>query len=102
MAEMLPEYAVEAIIRDNMNAASFAWERVANSALEAWNEIRNEAVRPSILLRPALVIDGNQWCALYGEDLQAGVAGFGESPALAFSDFDRNWAAALTTEVRHV
>ena len=23
--------------------------------------------------------DGDQWCALYGEDLQVGVAGFGET-----------------------
>lgn len=32
------------------------------------------------------VKDGNQWCALYGEDLQAGIAGFGNTPFLAMVD----------------
>lgn len=30
--------------------------------------------------------DGNQWCALYGEDLQVGIAGFGKTPFLAMAD----------------
>lgn len=30
--------------------------------------------------------DGNQWCALYGEDLQVGIAGFGNTPFLAMAD----------------
>jgi len=30
--------------------------------------------------------DGNQWCALYGEDLQSGIAGFGNTPFLAMAD----------------
>ena len=30
--------------------------------------------------------DGDQWCALYGEDLQAGIAGFGNTPFLAMAD----------------
>jgi len=35
---------------------------------------------PHVLMRPKLSIDGDQWCALYGENLQDGVAGFGDSP----------------------
>jgi len=27
--------------------------------------------------------DGDQWCALVGEDLQEGIAGFGPNPSLA-------------------
>lgn len=46
---------------------------------------------PSVLMRPTLSIDGNMWCALYGHNLVEGVAGFGESPALAMADFDKNW-----------
>ena len=30
--------------------------------------------------------DGDQWCALHGEDLQAGIAGFGNTPFLAMAD----------------
>lgn len=47
--------------------------------------------RPSVLYRPSLSIDGDQWCVLYGKDLQSGVAGFGESPAKAMEDFDKVW-----------
>jgi hypothetical protein len=43
------------------------------------------------VLRPKLFPDGNQWCALYGENLQEGVAGFGDTPAEAMLDFDRNF-----------
>lgn len=52
--------------------------------------------RPSAVFRPRLSVDGNQWCALYGDNLQDGVAGFGDSPADAMWDFDRNWSAKLT------
>ena len=46
---------------------------------------------PSVLYRPKLFIDGNQWCALYGDNLQDGVAGFGDSPKEAMNAFDRAW-----------
>lgn len=32
--------------------------------------------------------DGNQWCVLWGQDLQVGIAGFGPSPEAAINDFD--------------
>lgn len=51
-----------------------------------------ERMRPFYLLRPALRLDGNQWCALYGENLQEGVAGFGDTPAKAAEAFDVAWA----------
>lgn len=50
-----------------------------------------EHSRPAAVFRPRLYIDGNQWCALYGENLQDGVAGFGDSPSSAMDDFDRAW-----------
>jgi hypothetical protein len=54
-----------------------------------------EMARPSTVLRPAISIDGNKWCALYGANLQDGVAGFGDSPAEAFAEFDKAWQARL-------
>jgi hypothetical protein len=51
-----------------------------------------EMSRPSVLFRPKLSIDGNQWCALYGENLQDGCAGFGDSPEKAMMAFDVEWA----------
>lgn len=57
--------------------------------------VGGEMVRPSVLMRPTITLDGNAWCALYGEDLQVGVAGFGKSPADAMTDFDTKWAEQL-------
>lgn len=57
--------------------------------------VRDEAGRPSAIYRPSISIDGNQWCALYGENLQDGVAGFGDSPADAMASFDAAWRANL-------
>lgn len=36
-------------------------------------------------------IDGNQWSYLLGDDLQTGIAGFGDSQALAITDFNKNF-----------
>ena len=54
-----------------------------------------EMMRPSVQYRPSLAIDGDHWRALYGENLQDGVAGFGKSPELAMLDFDKSWAEKL-------
>lgn len=53
--------------------------------------IEQEATRPSVLMRPSLSIDGNQYCALYGDNLQDGVAGFGDTPEAAMRSFDLAW-----------
>jgi hypothetical protein len=50
---------------------------------------------PSAIYRPNIGRCGNQWGALYGDNLQEGVAGFGDSPAAAMADFDKNWNAKL-------
>jgi len=34
--------------------------------------------------------DGNQWCYLYGENLQEGISGFGDTIILACMDFYEN------------
>jgi hypothetical protein len=46
-------------------------------------------------MRPALSLDGNKWIALYGENLQEGVVGIGDSPAEAMRDFDRAWVTSV-------
>ena len=69
----------------------------ANSSAAAQQESAAiEAQRPSYLYRPTVTLDGDQWCALYGPDLQVGVAGFGDSPALAMEAFDRAWVTPIT------
>lgn len=52
---------------------------------------------PHVLMRPAVYPDGDQWCALYGENLQEGVAGFGDTPELAVRAFDEAWRGQRLT-----
>lgn len=65
-------------------------------AQEQMIAVAHEWQRPSVLLRPRVYIDGSQWCALYGDDLQNGVAGFGASPDAAMRDFDQVWHRKFT------
>lgn len=55
-----------------------------------------ELARPSAVYRPSIGPDGNKWCALYGDDLATGVAGFGDTPDEAMRDFDQNWLKQKT------
>lgn len=66
-------------------------DSVTHSARLAFDAMLANAGEPHVLMRPTLSIDGNQWCALYGVNLHDGVAGFGDTPAKAMVDFDKNW-----------
>lgn len=91
--------AVEQAFRDCNISHYFEMQmHSANSAHAAHEETAIAARAPHVLMRPALSIDGNQWCALYGANLQDGVAGFGDSPELAMQDFDRNWKEVLAAK----
>ena len=49
--------------------------------------------------------DGNQVCALYGKDLQEGVAGFGDTLGEALLDFSKDWLKnkkVFATELKEV
>jgi len=50
-----------------------------------------ECAKPSVIYRPDLTFDGSMWCAIYGRNLQNGVAGFGVSPEEAMWDFNIQW-----------
>ncbi len=65
----------------------------ADMAKAAWQEAAWEQQRPSVVFKPTLSKDGNMWCALFGENLQEGVAGFGETPAKAMYAFDTAWTS---------
>ncbi len=47
------------------------------------------------LLKPSLQRDGDQWCVLYGDDLQVGISGFGNSPSLAIQEWNKQWYAPI-------
>ena len=50
------------------------------------------------MLSVKLSVDGNQYCYLLGEDLQSGIAGFGETPHLAMLDFNESCYIRKTNE----
>ena len=57
----------------------------------SWQEASAEYCRPSVVFKPKLSKDGDQWCALFGDNLQEGVCGFGKTPAEAMYQFDIAW-----------
>ena len=79
------------------------WSQVAANAIVHYAEKINENIRnailnfetPSVLFKPNLSLDGDQWCAIYGDNLQEGVSGFGNSPSEAMHDFDKEWFKKL-------
>jgi hypothetical protein len=74
----------------------------AAQAVEAIQEAAGHASRPSVVYRPTLSADGDQWCVLLGSDLQSGVAGFGDTPDLAMIAFDTNFYNAKTPAASHL
>jgi len=46
------------------------------------------------MLKPKVFIDGSQWCVLYGEDIQSGIAGFGCTIKEAILNFNYQFSVA--------
>ncbi len=74
----------------------FYWEMRTRAAQQELANAQDSIPTPFTKLRPRVFLDGNQWCALYGADLQEGVAGFGDSPAEAMAAFDAAWFAKVS------
>lgn len=77
-----------------MSDLSFYADMIRHSVIETMGQW----TRPSIMYRPTLSADGTAWCALYGDDLQVGVAGFGDTPEEAMRAFDVAWYRERTPE----
>lgn len=79
--------AVESAFRAEAQGLSWAISRCADNfeyAVARYND-------PHVMMRPKIFRDGDQWCCLYGDNLEEGVAGFGDSPSLAANAFDTAW-----------
>jgi len=82
----------------NDEHSSMLMGSISEYAMMAGYAIQNAAAsweEWSILLKPRLFIDGDKWCALYGANIQDGIAGFGDSPAKAFENFNVNFITDL-------
>ena len=86
--------AIESAIRD-VGLGHYA-ERV----MCGYQEAAAETMRPCVLFKPKVYIEGDVWCAMYGDNLQDSVLGFGKSPSDAMHDFDRNWHTNLSNVCR--
>lgn len=71
---------------------------LAAADIKYQTEIETQEVNLFAALKPTLKRDGNRWCVLLGENLQEGVAGFGDSPHHAVMDFNENWYKSVKTK----
>ena len=60
-----------------------------------------ERSAPHIIHNAKIFKDGNKYCCLLGDNLQDGIAGFGETPEKACSEFDRVWRGGKRWKNRH-
>jgi len=68
---------------------------ITAEATDAIHKIVHEMTRPSVLFRPAVSLDGNMYCCLYGDNPQDGVAAFGSTPDEAARNFDATWLKGM-------
>jgi hypothetical protein len=56
--------------------------------------------RPSVMLGVKPKQDGDQWCAMLGDNLMENVAGFGDAPDKAMMAFDSAWYKSAGKETK--
>ena len=67
-----------------------------SNAAQYKEQAAREMLRPFMLLKPEVFLDGNKWCVLYGNNIQEGVCAFGDSPDHASREFDSEWIKNIT------
>ena len=78
----------------NDEHSSMAMNAISHAALMCQHSIQQvvcDYALPSAIYRPKVFKDGDSWCAMYGENLQDSVSGFGDTPAEAIADFNNCW-----------
>ena len=73
----------------------FNWDKDLTHQSEMNALIEAEEMNLVKLLNPKIFIDGKKWCVLYGENIQDGICGFGDTPRLAVYDFNKAWDFSL-------
>jgi len=77
----MEQHDIEVAFGNTFYNAAIAWQQ------SAW-DIREEYCRPCVVFKAKITLDGSKYCCLLGENLQEGVAGFGDTPQAACHDFD--------------
>lgn len=83
----------EVLSQEYQHMAANSISHAAFACQEMFREMISEHSRPCVIFKPKLSLDGNRWIACFGENLQEGVVGIGESPSLAMYAFDQAWYA---------
>ena len=50
------------------------------------------------MLKPRIFVDGGRWCVLYGDNLQEGIIGFGDTPIDAVIAFNNAWNEKISAK----
>jgi hypothetical protein len=70
-------------------------QRQHHNEMRHYDEMAGQFQRQQLMhiseLKPGFTKDGDEYCFLYGSNLQEGVAGFGKSPFDAAADFYNNF-----------
>jgi len=87
----------EYIKDESGNIRAFLQEAAQYESIAAQKKCDREVElsRPFMLLRPSMTLDGNKWCALYGDNIQDGLCAFGDTPAKAAEAFDGAWNGSV-------
>ena len=78
----------------NDNDSSQAASQIIHAAhmmQERFHGYLSDLSRPSIVMKPKIYQDGDSFCCLFGENIQQGIVGWGETPEKAMGEFDRIW-----------
>ena len=59
--------------------------------MDPWTGYFHEKIEPAILDKLKTNMDGDQWCVLYGKNVQRGIAGFGDTLAEAIVNWNTAW-----------
>lgn len=73
--------------RANQDTMLFNWAQ--ESQLNYWAMKQDLLIAET--LKPKITLDGNQYCCLYGDNLQEGISGFGDTPYAAVIDFNKQF-----------
>lgn len=81
----------EILTKELIEKLDGSWGLFLRDLYEICKTVQIKYLLPSAIYKPKIYRDGNMWCALYGTDLQNGIAGFGKSPEKAVEAFNNNW-----------
>jgi len=73
-----------------MNNEESTYNLDVNTAISLSNAAQ-QLDTPFAIYKPKLYPDGDKWCALYGDNIQKGVAAFGDTPNQAVKAFNDAW-----------